>query len=323
MEQETTLSIIIPLYNCEKYIKHCLDSILAQGLNKSDFEIIIVDDGSVDNSYAIATAYATGHDNIIVVRQENQGVACTRNNALKMAKGNYVTFVDADDMLVGGSLAKLLRIAMENKAEMVKAAHIEVPQEALFESYSCNGSSTELMSGDDAIVKVTKLKEGYCWGYLISRRLIADHNLCFPPKVSFMEDWAFITQAMLKCNTFINSDVLFYLYRRNTTSCVANMSTEKLLLGCRSIDIVSKASTNTTGAVRQKLTDNVCANVNIVLWFTIHYRRIFHDRKTITKVLVPLLKQVDSQFISRSLKPFILFPNLYIVIRHLLAKRKY
>ena len=240
-----------------------------------------------------------------------------------MAKGNYVTFVDADDMLVGGSLAKLLRIAMENKAEMVKAAHIEVPQEALFEGYSCNGSSTELMSGDDAIVKVTKLKEGYCWGYLISRRLIADHNLCFPPKVSFMEDWAFITQAMLKCNTFINSDVLFYLYRRNTTSCVANMSTEKLLLGCRSIDIVSKASTNTTGAVRQKLTDNVCANINIILWFTIHYRRIFHDRKTITKVLVPLLKQVDSQFISRSLKPFILFPNLYIVIRHLLAKRKY
>ena len=182
MEQETTLSIIIPLYNCEKYIKHCLDSILAQGLNKSDFEIIIVDDGSVDNSYAIASAYATDHDNIIVVRQENQGVACTRNNALKMAKGNYVTFVDADDMLVGGSLAKLLRIAMENKAEMVKAAHIEVPQEALFEGYSCNGSSTELMSGDDAIVKVTKLKEGYCWGYLISRRLIADHNLCFPAK---------------------------------------------------------------------------------------------------------------------------------------------
>ena len=111
MEQETTLSIIIPLYNCEKYIKHCLDSILAQGLNKSDFEIIIVDDGSVDNSYSIASAYATDHDNIIVVRQENQGVACTRNNALQMAKGNYVTFVDADDMLVGGSLAKLLRIA--------------------------------------------------------------------------------------------------------------------------------------------------------------------------------------------------------------------
>ena len=72
MEQETTLSIIIPLYNCEKYIKHCLDSILAQGLNKSDFEIIIVDDGSVDNSYGIASAYATDHDNIIVVRQENQ-----------------------------------------------------------------------------------------------------------------------------------------------------------------------------------------------------------------------------------------------------------
>lgn len=323
MEQQTTLSIIIPLYNCEKFINQCLDSILAQGLSKSDFEVIIVDDGSVDNSYSIASAYATGHDNILVVRQENQGVACARNNALQMAKGNYVTFVDADDMIVGGSLNKLLRIAMDNKADMVKAAHIEVPQEAVFKDYSSNGSSTELMSGDDAIVNVTKLKEGYCWSYLISRRLIADHNLCFPPKVSFMEDWAFITQAMLKCKTFVNSDALLYLYRRNTSSCVANMSTEKLLLCCRSIDIVAKASTNTTGAVRQKLTINVCVNINIVLWYTIHYRRIFLDRKTITKVLVPLLKQVDSQFIPISLKPFILFPNLYIAVRHLLAKRKY
>ena len=317
------MSVIIPLYNCERFVIHCLSSIYDQQLAEEDFEVIVVDDGSCDQGASLVQQYAQEHNNLQLIQQHNQGVACARNHALSKACGEYITFVDADDMLVGGSLAKLLRIAMENKAEMVKAAHIEVPQEALFESYSCNGSSTELMSGDDAIVKVTKLKEGYCWGYLISRRLIADHNLCFPPKVSFMEDWAFITQAMLKCNTFINSDVLLYLYRHNTTSCVANMSTEKLLLGCRSIDIVSKASTNTTGAVRQKLTDNVCANVNIVLWFTIHYRRIFHDRKTITKVLVPLLKQVDSQFISRSLKPFILFPNLYIVIRHLLAKRKY
>ena len=119
MEQETTLSIIIPLYNCEKYIKHCLDSILAQGLNKSDFEIIIVDDGSVDNSYAIASAYATGHDNIIVVRQENQGVASARNTALKHVNGDYIAFIDSDDYIEKNYLDRLYREACETKSDVV------------------------------------------------------------------------------------------------------------------------------------------------------------------------------------------------------------
>ena len=326
MEKHILLSIIIPLYNCEKYITQCLDSIIAQRLDKAVYEVIVIDDGSNDNSYAIVSEYAKNHHNIHVVKQENQGVACARNNAIEKASGDYITFVDADDMLVKGSLNALLNIANENNADIVKGTLIKVPQEAMFNDY-CNKSksscSIDVMTGEDAIVKVTKLKEGYSTGYLISRKLITINNIHFPHHVSFMEDWAFITQAILNSAIFVNTDISLYLYRNNSSSCVTNMSTEKLLLSCRSIYIVANVAHNTFGAVKKKLMDNVCANINIVLWFTIHYRRIFHDRKTITKVLVPLLKQVDSQFISRSLKPFILFPNLYIVIRHLLAKRKY
>ena len=325
MNNHPIFSIIIPLYNCEKYIAQCLDTIFRQEINESDFEVIVIDDGSKDSGYSLASEYAKRHQNILVIKQENQGVACARNNALEKATGDYVTFVDADDMLVSGSLSTLIKIAVENKADIVKAAHKEVPEDAVCEDFSSShdNSSIQIMTGEEAIVNVTRMKEGYCWGYLISRKLITDNRLSFPPKVAFMEDWAFITQAILKSRTFVNADVLLYLYRRNSSSCMANVTTEKMLLGCQAIDIVANLAKDTSGDVRKKLSDNVCVNINIVLWFTIHYRSIFNRKKEIIKALLQLLQQVDRTYIPESLKLFRLFPSMYIIVRNLLASRKY
>lgn len=325
MNNHPILSIIIPLYNCEKYIKQCLDTIFRQEMNESEFEVIVIDDGSKDNGYSLASEYAKRHQNILVIKQGNQGVACARNNAMEKATGDYVTFVDADDMLVSGSLSTLIKIAVDNKADIVKAAHKEVPEDAVCEDFSSNhdNSSIQVMTGEEAIVNVTRMKEGYCWGYLISRKLITDNRLSFPPKVAFMEDWAFITQAILKSRTFVNADVLLYLYRRNSSSCMANVTTEKMLLGCKAIDIVANLAKDTSGDVRKKLSDNVCVNINIVLWFTIHYRSIFNRKKEIIKALLQLLQQMDRTYIPESLKLFRLFPSMYIIIRNLLASMKY
>ena len=325
MNNHPILSIIIPLYNCEKFIKQCLDTIFRQEMNESDFEVIVIDDGSKDSGYSLASEYAKRHQNVLVVKQENQGVACARNNALEKATGDYITFVDADDMLVFGSLSTLIKIAVENKADIVKAAYKEVPEDAVCEDFSSShdNSSIQIMTGEEAIVNVTRMKEGYCWGYLISRKLITDNRLSFPPKVAFMEDWAFITQAILKSRTFVNADVLLYLYRRNSSSCMANVTTEKMLLGCQAIDIVANLAKDTSGDVRKKLSDNVCVNINIVLWFTIHYRSIFNRKKEIIKALLQLLQQVDRTYIPESLKLFRLFPSMYIIVRNLLASRKY
>ena len=325
MNNHPILSIIIPLYNCEKYIKQCLDTIFRQEMNESEFEVIVIDDGSKDSGYSLASEYANRHQNILVIKQENQGVACARNNALEKATGDYITFVDADDMLVSGSLRTLLKIAVENKADIVKAAHKEVPEDAVCEDFSSShdNCSTQVMTGEGAIVNVTRMKEGYCWGYLISRKLITDNNLKFPPKVAFMEDWAFITQALLNSRTFFNDDVLLYLYRRNSSSCMANVTTEKMLLGCQAIDIVANLTKDTSGDVKKKLSDNVCVNINIVLWFTIHYRSIFNKKNEIIKALLQLLQQVNRTYIPGSLKLFRLFPRIYIIVRNVLASRKY
>ena len=91
------LSIIIPVYNVESYINRCLQSILNQSY--SDFGLVIVDDGSTDGSAALLDQYASQDERILVVHQQNMGVSAARNTALKLFKGNYLTFVDPDDFI--------------------------------------------------------------------------------------------------------------------------------------------------------------------------------------------------------------------------------
>lgn len=319
------MSVIIPLYNCERFVIHCLSSIYDQQLAEEDFEVIVVDDGSCDQGASLVQQYAQEHDNLQLIQQHNQGVACARNHALSKACGEYITFVDADDMLVSGSLKFLLQLAMERGAEMVKAAHVEIAEGITGFQYEGEEKDDDVneMSGDEAIVRVTQFKEGYCWGYLIKRKILTDNAICFPTSVSFMEDWAFITRVLLKCRTFVHTGILFYLYRRNAASCVANMTVEKLLQGCRAVDIVATTAADATGQVRKKLMENVCVNVNIMLWFTIHYTRIYRRRREIVGALRRLLAQVDRGSIPRSLVVFRLFPELYMLVRRLLASRKY
>ena len=112
------LSIIIPAYNAESYLRRCIDSIFKQEINKNEFEVIIIDDGSQDKSYDIALAIASEHKNIFVYTQRNSGQAVARNIGLEKAKGKYVMFVDSDDYLIENTILKVLDIAEENQLEI-------------------------------------------------------------------------------------------------------------------------------------------------------------------------------------------------------------
>jgi glycosyltransferase involved in cell wall biosynthesis len=105
------LSIIIPVYNVEKYIRNCLDSIVGQPLPARDYEIIIINDGSPDNSSKIIREFAEKHSNIISIDQENQGVSAARNRGLDIAKGNYITLIDPDDAIFPNTLQAMLENA--------------------------------------------------------------------------------------------------------------------------------------------------------------------------------------------------------------------
>ena len=103
------LSIIVPVYNVAAYLRKCVDSLLNQSLSTSDYEIILVDDGSSDGSGSIADEYASRFNNVRVLHQENRGLSGARNAGILHAEGNYVQFVDSDDYLEPDVLPKLIQ----------------------------------------------------------------------------------------------------------------------------------------------------------------------------------------------------------------------
>lgn len=113
---QTAISVIIPVYNTEQYVARCLDSILSQPVN--NIEIICVDDGSTDNSLAVLKAYAQKDSRIIVITQENQGVGAARNRGMEIARGEYIHFVDSDDIVAQNVYEKWYSVAVEQKADV-------------------------------------------------------------------------------------------------------------------------------------------------------------------------------------------------------------
>ena len=118
------ISIIVPIYNVEKYLDKCVMSILGQTFK--NFELILIDDGSPDNCPAICDCYAEQEQRIRVIHQRNAGVAVARNIGLKEAMGKYVLFVDSDDLLMPMACEKLIQQAEENQADIVDAGNVAV-----------------------------------------------------------------------------------------------------------------------------------------------------------------------------------------------------
>ena len=112
------LSICLPVYNVEDYIRPCLESIFRQGLDEECFEVILINDGTKDN-------------NIIVVNQKNQGLSVVRNNGIGIAKGEYILMPDSDDLLIDNSLPPLLKEAISSKADLVVADFLKMDDEEI------------------------------------------------------------------------------------------------------------------------------------------------------------------------------------------------
>ena len=120
------ISIIVPVYKVEKYINRCIDSILTQTF--TDFELILVDDGSPDNCPAVCDRYANQDNRVKVIHKKNGGVSSARNSALDIAQGEYITFCDGDDYYLEDWLLELYSAAQKNSTDITMGNFIEVTE---------------------------------------------------------------------------------------------------------------------------------------------------------------------------------------------------
>lgn len=163
------LQIIVPAYNVEKYLKQCMDSILAQR-TKYRFHVVLVDDGSTDRTGEIADAYL-GDSRVTVIHQENRGLSGARNRALENIFAEYLMFVDSDDMLAEGAIEALLDAAYTNQAKIVQGSFYEMYDDT--RSPVCNTDSTVT-----CVAPALGNLDGFPWGKVFRSDLFA--SLVFP-----------------------------------------------------------------------------------------------------------------------------------------------
>lgn len=210
------ISVVVPVYNTNKYIRRCIDSILSQSF--SDFELIVVDDGSPDNCGEICDQYSEKDKRVRVLHQDNAGVSAARNNGVKIAKGDYITFIDSDDWVDQNFLQRMYSVCESNNAQMCICKLKMLDNER---SDQTEINPTEIMSGREAIEK-----HGYIMDYrfrgpyvkLIKRDIVLAHP--FPLGRKYGEDAACVYLWMWDCNTIAELDEVYYYYFQHEDSCV-------------------------------------------------------------------------------------------------------
>ena len=225
------ISIIVPVYNVEKYLAECLDSIRSQSF--TDYEIICVDDASTDASLSVLKAYAERDLRIqILVNEENRGLSYTRNRGLDVARGKYILFVDSDDMLKPEALEKLYQYAkrervdgvlfdreikLEGNAAREKLENVKLEKEKLLPE--------QIFSGKELFIKFTEVKHWKvaAWRYFWNRDFLMKNSLRFYTGL-INEDNLFTFQCLMKAAYIANLNEILYIYRKRDNSIMYQMN---------------------------------------------------------------------------------------------------
>ncbi len=255
-------SIVMPVYNAEKYLEHSLDSIRNQDF--SDFELILVNDSSTDNSLAVCIKYAAIDPRITVIDcKRNGGAAVARNRGIKAAKGNYLCFVDADDYIDRDFLQQFYKALQENEYDFVKSGAYEeyYDKEDLVYSRKCMLEQKNCQGLKEITEQVIDMEQiplfGYIWNSAYRMSIIRAHNLWFDKTLTVNEDFAFNVAYLpfvrkMRCFSYCG----YHYAKRNNTSLSSqqkNYDYEKHLLKVRSFLLLLKQNQMETQAMLDKV----------------------------------------------------------------------
>lgn len=214
---EKIISVIVPVYNVEKFLPKCLDSILKQTF--LDFELILVDDGSTDLSGKICDEYAKLDKRIIVIHQQNGGPGKARNTGIQIAKGAYITFADSDDWIADNMLKEMHSLMIMNDVDIVVSSHYIVNLDNSIEKV-INTSVDKLINRIEAtsLILEDKIIYSFAWDKLYKRKLF--EGVKYPEK-RIIEDIATTYKLINNAeNIFLSRNAYYYYVRRENSSCL-------------------------------------------------------------------------------------------------------
>jgi len=219
------ISVIVPVYKAERFLKKCTDSILGQSF--SDFELLLVEDGSPDSSGALCDAIAADDARVRVFHKENGGVSAARNLAMTKATGDYIAFADADDWLASGALQILYDTVVTAEADSAGGAHYNVAfsgaqwvepgalPPGIYGEAEIRAGVVDRLLGE-RLGQPGAVLNGFIWRFLFSRAIISAHNITFAG--AYLEDELFLMEYFCHAKRLVMVDEPLYYYLENPLS---------------------------------------------------------------------------------------------------------
>ena len=296
------ISIIIPIYNAEKYLNKCLQSIISQTYR--NFEIILIDDGSTDCSYKICQEFAKKDKRIFIFAQTNSGASSARNRGIEMAKGKWITFVDADDYVEKNYLECLCENITDEKALIIQGlkqvnSEGEEIKKIDFEHSKLSGS--EVRKAFDAVAK------------LYNRDIINKHNIKFNELISYSEDMLFMLEYILHCDfiKFLQGSLYNYVIDASTLSQRYNSFESEYLLFTEYIKTNQAIANKWDFAPSYK--SQRCGALMLMRSIYCLYKKVKYGRKE-RILIIKDIKLKYSQYIKEYYTPNITFLRVLKVI---------
>lgn len=287
----TKLSIIVPVYNVEKYIRPCFESIFRQGLDEADYEVIIVNDGTKDRSMEMIADIISQHNNITIIDQKNQGLSVARNNGIAKAKGEYIFMPDSDDLLIDNSLPFLLKLALSSNADLVVADFLKLSDEEVNNLQTDSIKQEEVIkltekTGEELFLEDLNPRQCYVWRTLFKLKFIVDNNIKFFPGI-FYQDVPFTHECYIKAEKCIRTNCLLNIYRIRQESATSSFNLKKAKDFCITIGKTWELShmKGLSPQIQRKLQDDVFTSISVMLWATSHSIYKNSERKQVIDFL--------------------------------------
>lgn len=278
------LSIIIPVYNAVNYFIACLDSIVQQ--SALNIEVVIVNDGSTDNSGNIANNYAQRYDFIKVIHQRNQGVSTARNRAIQESTGEYLVFLDSDDVLYKNFFQKVLDV-VKSQPDIIEinADLIDEKGTLLYQKvFLLKKNKTSLKDTDVTKLILSKQAKYYLWSRIIKKELVK--HLYFDEKVSFCEDALYLTECYFKAEKIITINESLYGYRQHDTNVTLVRSIQNINELANLCNIVKDKIVNSQDNDYKKFLFSLLINMTHLRksMYALEFKKIACDDITIAQI---------------------------------------
>ena len=339
------LSVVIPVYNAEKHLKACIESLLSQTL--AGLEFIFVNDGSQDNSPQIIASYQATDSRITLINQSNQGVSVARNNGITVAQGEYIGFVDADDTISADFFEHHYTLAVQHQVDIVVSNFMQEQGGYIIQVKSTFPLEKVLdKSYIDSILLPTFIKNSSlntCWNKIYRKDFVHQFDIKFPVGIALGEDGIFNLKAFNKANTAFFTNYSGYLYKEIEGSATHDLSKKdyfKRALEVYHFDYESLLKKDYGSEQIEewrsiRLVESVMSYVNLYLepnpsisfWFGIRYvkKMISHPiiKNSIQKYEKPLFqnKSKYQQFLLKAIKSKSIIA-LFLAVRYSAFRNK-